>query len=52
MDKVLSNPELMPVQRHAKLNKLRCLLLSLLELPQPFRIVAMYMFINFQQNTN
>ena len=49
MDKVVSNPELMPVQRHAKLNVLRRLLLSLLKRLQPSRIVAMYMFIEFLQ---
>ena len=51
MDKVSSNPELMPVQRHARFNVLRRLLLILLKPLQPFRIVAMYIFIKFLQIT-
>ena len=49
MDKVSSKCELMPVQRHTKLNVLRRLLLSLLKRLQPCRIVAVYMFIEFLQ---
>ena len=51
MDKVPSNPELMPVQRHAKINMLRRQLLNLLKRLQPFWIVAMYIFIEFLQMT-
>ena len=42
MDRVPSNPKLMPVYRNAKFNVLRCLLLSHLKRLQPFRIVAVY----------
>ena len=49
MDEVPSNPKLMPVYRHAKLNVLRCLMLGLLTHLQPFWIAAVYMFIKFLQ---
>ena len=51
VDKVPSDSKLMPIQCHATLNVLRRLLLGLLERLQPFRIVAMYIFIKLLQVT-
>ena len=51
VDEVSSASELMSIQCHAKLDVLRRLLLGLLERLQPFRIVAMYIFIKFLQIT-
>ena len=51
VDEVPSIPELMAVQRHTELNVLRRLSFSLFELPQPFRIVSMYMLVEFLQIT-
>ena len=51
VDGVSSASELMSVQCHAKLDELRRLLLRLFERLQPFRIVAMYIFMNLLQMT-
>ena len=52
MDKMPSNRKLMPVYNHAKCNVLRRLLLGHLKRLQPFRIVAVYMFIEILQINN
>jgi hypothetical protein len=49
--KVSSNPELMPIQCHAKRNVLRRLLLGFLERLQPFRIISMDVLVKFLQIT-
>ena len=51
LDKMSSDRKLMPIQCHATLNVLRRLRLGLLESFQPFRIVVMYIFIEFLRMT-
>ena len=51
VDEVPPIPELVAVQRHAELDVLRRLSLSVVELPQPSWIFSMYVLVEFLQVT-